>query len=90
LKFMSTRQNGTIIHIQTSTGTEILTFQPTKAYKSIAFSSPALTKGTYDVYFGGNSTGTVVDGLYTGGTYTPGTKYKNFTISSIVTTVPYF
>lgn len=90
LKFMSTRQAGTIIHIQTSTGTEILTFKPTKAYKSIAFSSPALKKGTYDVYFGGSSIGTVVDGLYTGGTYTPGTKYKNFTISSIVTTVPYF
>jgi len=68
-----------------------LTFKPTKDYKSIAFSSPALTQGTYNVYFGGNSTGTVVDGLYTGGTYTGGTIYKNFTISTkINTTVQFF
>jgi len=42
---------------------------------------------TYDVYYGGLSTGTVYDGLYEDGTYTPGTKYTSFTISSIVTNV---
>ncbi len=89
VNFNFARQAGTIIHIQTSTGTEILTFKPTKIYKSIVFSSSVLTKGTtYDIYFGGNSTGTVVDSLYTGGVYTPGTKYPtSFTISSIVTKI---
>jgi hypothetical protein len=89
VNFNFARQAGTIIHIRTNTGTEILTFKPTKRYQSIVFSSSALAKGTtYDIYFGGNSTGTVTDSLYTGGTYTPGTKYPtSFTISSIVTKI---
>jgi hypothetical protein len=35
---------------------------------------------TYIVYSGGSSTGTVVDGLYTGGTYTPGKELGKLTI----------
>lgn len=89
LNFRSTIPAGTLFHIQTSRqGEEILSFSPSKAYQSIAFSSPELTKGTtYAVYYGGNSTGTVVDGLYQDGTYTPGTQYTSFTISSIVTNI---
>jgi hypothetical protein len=89
LNFRSTIPAGTLFHIQTSRqGEEILSFSPSKAYQSIAFSSPELTKGTtYAVYYGGSSTGTVVDGLYQDGTYTPGTPYTSFTISSIVTNV---
>ena len=79
-------QSGTIIHIQSSNGTEICTFKPTKAYRSIVLCSPDLTSGTtYDIYYGGSSTGMLVDGLYLGGSYTSGTKYASFTISSIVT-----
>jgi len=91
LNFKLPKEAGTIIRIQTGSGTEILTFKPTKQYQSIAFSSPALAKVTYNVYLGGNSTGgTVVDGLYTGGTYTGGPIYNSFTISRIVETVRYF
>ena len=80
---------GTLIHLQTGSGAEVFTFSPTRSYKSIAFSSPALTKGTtYDVYYNGSSTGTLKDGLYTGGTYTPGTKYTSFTITTIITKPP--
>jgi len=73
-----------------------LTFAPSKTYQSVAFSSPELTTGSsYNVYVGGTSTGTVKDGLYQDGIYTPGTKYTSFTVSGVVTnlgggTVPHF
>jgi hypothetical protein len=90
LNFNSPISAGTLINIQTSTGTVLFSFKPTKHYQSIVFSSPALTKGTtYDVYVGGSATGTANDGLYLGGTYTPGTKCASFTIYNIVTRLGY-
>ena len=75
----NTRSAGTLINLQTSAGTTLFTFKPAKAYASIAFSSPQLATGVeYEVYFGGSSTGTVKDGLYSNGTYTPGTLYTTF------------
>jgi hypothetical protein len=77
----------TLIHIETSTGSNILTFKPTKQFQSIAFCSPSLTNGsTYNIYVGGSSTGTLKDCIYSNGVYTPGTKYTSLTINSIVTT----
>jgi hypothetical protein len=88
LTFNTTLPTGTLVHIQDSNGQDILSFVPTKQYSSVAFSSQKLVKGaTYDVYYGGSSTGTLSDGLYQDGTYTPGTKYASFTISSVVTNV---
>jgi hypothetical protein len=79
---------GTLVHIETQQGAEILTFEPSKQYQSVVLCSPALAKGTsYNAYTGGSSTGTVTDGLYSGGTYTAGTLAMNFTISGIVTGV---
>lgn len=79
---------GTLIHIQKQGGASLVTFAPTKAYQSIAFSSPEFTTGvTYELYLGGSSTGTATDGLYENGTYTAGTKYATMTLSSIVTTL---
>ncbi|MBI5029548.1 MAG: carbohydrate-binding domain-containing protein [Chloroflexi bacterium] len=84
----ATQRAGTMVHIQSADGKDILTFVPTKDYQSIAFTSPLLTKGsTYDIYLGGSSTGTVKDGLYQNGTYTSGIKNSSFTISSIVTSI---
>jgi hypothetical protein len=77
---------GAMVHVEAEGGEEILTFVPTKAYQSVVLSSPELENGsTYFVYSGGSSTGTVADGLYSGGTYTPGAQAAEFTISSIVT-----
>jgi hypothetical protein len=77
---------GTMVHIESEGGEEILTFLPTKAYQSVVFSASDLQNGaTYVVYTGGSATGTVADGLSSGGTYTPGTKVTSFTISGIVT-----
>jgi len=78
----------TLFHIQNASGDDVLTFQPSRAYYSIIFSSSALLSGaTYSIYTGGTCTGTKVDGLYTGGTYSGGTLRKTFTVTSIVTSV---
>jgi len=80
LNFGSTIQAGTLINIQSTSGEQIVSFVSTKQYSSMALSTPTLTAGTtYNVYGGGSSTGTVKDGIYTGGTYTPGTLYGSFT-----------
>ena len=56
--------------------------------RQLVFSSAELVLGSaYTVYLGGSSTGTVSDGLYSGGSYTPGMVYANFTVNSSVTVV---
>ena len=88
INFRSTFKAGTLINVQSSSGEEILTFSPLKTFRSLAFSSSKLKSGsTYNIYYGGSSTGTVNNGLYENGTYTPGTKYGSFTISSVVTKI---
>jgi hypothetical protein len=77
---------GTLIHIQTQSGQEVLTFMPTKEYQSVLLSSPQLKNGeTYVVYTGGSSTGTMTDGLYADGTYIPGMEVSSFSISGMTT-----
>ncbi|MCA9166055.1 MAG: carbohydrate-binding domain-containing protein [Planctomycetales bacterium] len=74
LRFSTTQTAGTMIHIVSSSGTEIATFVPTKSFQSIVVSAPSLIGGTtYLVYSGGSSTGTETDGLFVGGVYTAGT-----------------
>ncbi len=88
VNFTSALPAGTVLHIEAADGEGLLTFVPTKAYQSVVFSSPDLEDGeAYDVFTGGSSTGTVVDGLYSGGEYTGGTQYAEFTVSGTVTTV---
>lgn len=80
------QEAGSMLHIESDTGTDILTFVSTKPYETAVISSPALENGaTYLVYTGGSSTGTATDGLYLDGTYTPGTEVSSFTITSMVT-----
>lgn len=86
--FNTTQPAGTLVHIQNSAGENVLTFAPSKAYQSLAFSSPALVTGeTYTVSVGGSATGTVQDGVYTDGSYTPGMEYASFTVSGVTTQV---
>jgi hypothetical protein len=81
-----TLQAGSIVHIESEDGEEILTFASAKAYQTVVISSPEMENGaTYLVYAGGQATGTVTDGLYTDGTYSAGTQVSSFTIASIVT-----
>ena len=84
--YASTQAAGTMVHIETEDGKDVLTFVPAKAYQSVVFCSAELQDGvTYVVYSGGSSTGTAEDGLYSVGTYTPGTEVTSFTVSGSVT-----
>ncbi len=84
----SSQSANSIFHVQDSGGNEILTFAPTRNYQTITLSSPSLKNGeTYTIYTGGSYSTAATNGYYSGGTYTPGTSYKTFTISSIITTV---
>lgn len=79
-----------IIHIESASGAEALTFQAPAAYATLVFASAKLKSNTsYNVYTGGNVTsGISFKGLFTGGTYTKGTKAATtFTTGSIVTKV---
>jgi len=88
INLSSVMSGGTMIHVESDKGQDILTFKPEKNYQSVLISSPQLVKGsTYNVYYGGSSTGMAKDGIYSGGTYTQGTKFDSFTISSVVTYV---
>ncbi len=87
IKFSSSQSAGTMVNVQTSSGTEIFTFTPEASFQAIQFSTPELTTDSYVIYTGGSHTGTEEDGYYTSGTYTTGTQYKTFTISSKNTTV---
>ena len=77
---------GTIVHLGTASGAELVTFAPNKAYQSLVVSSPALEQGAaYLVHTGGSSTGAATDGLYAGGAYTSGSQVASFTVAGAVT-----
>lgn len=83
--FASMQAAGTIFHVESESGENILTFEPTKDYQSVVVSSPELKDGeTYSIFTGGSSSGTLTDGLYLGGIYTPGTLVASFAVSSNV------
>ncbi|WP_405154412.1 carbohydrate-binding domain-containing protein [Paenibacillus sp. FSL K6-0108] len=88
MTFPETQKAGTLVHVEDSEGNSILTFAPAKDYQNVVVSSPDLKKdGSYVIYSGGTSTGTAVDGLYTDGTYSGGTKVVAFQSTSNVTWV---
>ncbi|NRA55914.1 MAG: carbohydrate-binding domain-containing protein [Gammaproteobacteria bacterium] len=75
-----TQSAGQLVSIIDNDGAELLTFAPEKNYQSLVFSSPQLTnEESYDLYFGGSSTGSQEDGLYQSGTYSGGTLTYTFT-----------
>jgi hypothetical protein len=79
---------GTLFHIQDASGNDLVTFKPEHNFSSIVFSSPSLKNGgTYYIYTGGSYSGTLTNSIYSDGTYTPGTLYSSFTVSSIVTSI---
>lgn len=79
---------GTLIHIESSDGEDIVTFAPAKTWQSFVLSSSALETGeSYTVSVGGSTSGSSTDGLYSSGTYRSGTSVGSFTISSSVTTL---
>ncbi|MBF4481748.1 carbohydrate-binding domain-containing protein [Dehalococcoides mccartyi] len=86
LNFGTVQAAGSLIHIETSAGEDILTYISPKAYQSVVICSPLLSSGlTCLVYTGGYSSGTATDGLYSGGVYTGGSQVLTLTISGVVT-----
>jgi trimeric autotransporter adhesin len=71
----STVAAGTLFHVQDDSGTDLVTYKPTRAAYYLVFISSALKSSTkYSIYTGGSySTTAHSNGLYTGGTYTAGT-----------------
>ncbi len=64
-----------VVRIQTSDGTDIVTFQAAKAFQSLVVSSPELSSGTaYEVLTGGSVTGDSLGGLYLDPDYSGGTS----------------
>jgi hypothetical protein len=87
-RFGSPQRAGTLVHMQNANGADVLTFSPAKQFQSVVLSSAALIRANgYALYLGGSSTGTVTDGLFSGGTYLGGTLKATFSISGVVTTV---
>lgn len=85
--FTEMQAAGTLVHIESDDGKNIITFAPGKEYQSLVVSSPELKSGTgYVIYSGGSTTGKENSGMFIGGNYTPGNQVASFTISSIVTT----
>ncbi len=73
--FTLSMDKDTLLHIQDSSGKEVLTVQSPKSYSCVVFSSPSLKSGeAYTVYYGGSYSSDGTDGIYSGGKYTEGTK----------------
>ncbi|WP_145948172.1 carbohydrate-binding domain-containing protein [Paenibacillus sp. Y412MC10] len=88
MTFPSTVKAGTLVTLTDSAGTPVLSFAPAKDIQTIVISTPDLKSGeTYAFYTGGTSTGTLKDGLYTGGKLTGGTKVVSFKLGDTVTYV---
>lgn len=85
---LTSQSANTIIHVESESGEEIVTFAPAKQYSSFVISSSKIKTGTtYKVYAGGSSTGTSVNGLYSDGTYTKGKEIGSASISGTVTEI---
>lgn len=82
----SAQQGGTPFSLFNAAGEALVTYAPTRAYQSIVISSPTIAIGeTYTVLAGGSSSGTAVDGLYTGGSHTGGSVGATIQTTGVVT-----
>ena len=68
---------------------EVISFKPTKSFKTLIISSDELNESTYSLYKNGETTGSLENGIYTKGKITKGELIKvsntdEFTITSNV------
>lgn len=65
IRFNNTQAAGTVVQVQDGDGNVLLTFEPSKQYQSLVFSSPDLVSGeSYDIYMNGSPSGTELGGLF--------------------------
>lgn len=81
----STQSAGTLVALCDESGTEIVSFAPSKTFNHIVISSPDIESGkSYTLYTGGTSTASESYGLYeTGGYKGDGTEAGSFTVESV-------
>ena len=85
---LTSQEANTIVHIESDSGEEIVTFAPSKSYQTVTVSTPNIKSGeTYTVYVGGSSSGTATNGVYSNGTYSGGSEVGSATVSDIITNV---
>lgn len=87
--YSSAQAAGTLVSLADENGNPVVTFAPSKEYRSIVISSPALEQGkTYTLFSGGSCTGEQTGGLYeSDAAYSGGTKLTDVTLSGAVTRI---
>lgn len=79
---------GTPVRIEDKNGDEVITLAPPKAFSSAVIVTPQLIDGeSYTVYVGGETDGSVTDGVVRGGSYTAGELSTTVTLSGVSTMV---
>jgi hypothetical protein len=80
---------GTVVHLATTSGQQIASYQAPKAFRGVLFSSSQITRGTtYAIYTGGTTSGTALGGgLYSGGTLS-GTQVATATAGTQTASTP--
>ncbi|GGM03602.1 MULTISPECIES: carbohydrate-binding domain-containing protein [Micromonospora] len=70
VRFSAVQAVGTIVHLATTSGTQLATFRAEKRFQEVVLTSNQITRGaSYRVYTGGSVSGTAVGGgTYLGGT----------------------
>jgi len=91
LSTLKTLPASTFFNIQDDSGNNLVTFKPIRDSYFFIISTPNIQKAkSYNIYTGGASTGTNINGFYTDGIYSGGTKKKNFTTLSTIRTIVTF
>lgn len=86
MTYSNSQKANTIVRLEDSDGKEIITLAPTKDFQSVVISSPKLEKGKkYNLYTGGTSSQSAVDGLYKEGSYNKAGDGVTFSISDSIT-----
>lgn len=82
----NTQQGNTLVTLCDGSGSELLSYAPSKSFSSFIVSSPELIANeTYTVFIGGSSTSSQVNGLYeTGGYRNDGTEEETVTLADTV------
>lgn len=85
MTYDSVQAGGTMVNLTDSSGKSILSYTPSKDYSAISISAPDIKSGeSYVLSSGGSDSGTAIDALVQGGSYSGGTQVVSFTMSSTV------
>lgn len=87
MTYADEKSAGELVHIEDGSGNTILTFEPSKNYRSVVISTPEIKTGeSYSYYSEGSIIGDNMNGLYTDvATYTKSGEAITFTIADRVT-----